>query len=1086
MDELSRMEQLCTAMYNASNEEERVSAHNVLLPLVTNPQNIPQLQAILANSTNPCALLFAGTGLHKLITTNWSSIRDPQKDEMRNFLLNYLFNKGPDLMQEAPVALTPFIRLLCRIVKLQWLEGPQYHNICEHVSKFLSATASHWALGIEIYGELTADMQPQISTSMSRLRRAALSFRDSALPQIFDVALQTFKQFHSNTIQTSQENMKLLSKVLQLCVNCLSFDFMGAIPDETSDDQGVIMVPNNWTMLRDETLPQVFFDMYHRLWNANMPECCVQVLQALVLMSAVRRSFYQQENQRSRMMSSLMQGTNSIILNSTGLSNPNTYHEMCRLIGKINTAHSLSELTTSESFPEWIQHLYKFTIDGLNNWAHMANSKHYLLAFWSQMVNPLTNLRDAQLKTTLEEYTFRITVAYIDSRLMMAEACAQPDNTLDFDDPLSDDVMRTEQLEVLWNLGRCRYSDVAKHLITLFQGSLTQHGCIDFNMQSSVIFVKKMTWMVYMIGSIVGGHAAGRGQSPPSCRTDDGRSHIPAHVINGELATLVITLMNETDLQAHVPEALELGYLYFLEQFRKVYIGEHAKQMVMQQVNERLATVLGLEDENAILGLVIQKIGKNLQQRASQDQVIKRTLSLFYDLSVAINIVHTTDRSPHLIVTGRLLLKNETVKLIMANHASPQFAFLDVPKYGKYRTTYYNTLGRLFFMDVRDGELDTFLKPQETVLRGLCQSAHMLREEKYKLPIISLLRDLRGICLSCTSSDSYSMFFDWMVDTPKTPANAKVALLSLIAEAWWDCSEVTTPLLKFVSEFVYNKAQRISFPQSSTSGIILFREASKLLVTFGRSVLQRQQFNDEYREKYKGIAVALEMVSHALQGNYTNFGVFELYGDQALADSLHLALRMCLAIPCADLLAYIKAMKPYYLFLDLMTRSHLSLALERLDSHSIATLMRNVEEGILHFESAISMQCCGTIDNVVTYLWENKDKDDQNGMKIRQFLAEQPQCLSKVLTLMLTLILTGDFQNTWSMSRPLLGLILLHENEFIQIKERFVAQQLAERKIKFTTLFDELMSGVEGNLSARNKDTFTKKLYHFSQAIRQL
>ena len=42
-------------------------------------------------------------------------------------------------------------------------------------------------------------------------------------------------------------------------------------------------------------------------------------------------------------------------------------------------------------------------------------------------------------------------------------------------------------------------------------------------------------------------------------------------------------------------QGLELAYLYFLEQFRKVYIGEHAKQVVQQQVSERLATVLGLD-----------------------------------------------------------------------------------------------------------------------------------------------------------------------------------------------------------------------------------------------------------------------------------------------------------------------------------------------------------------------------------------------------------------------------------------------------------------------------------------------------------
>lgn len=44
----------------------------------------------------------------------------------------------------------------------------------------------------------------------------------------------------------------------------------------------------------------------------------------------------------------------------------------------------------------------------------------------------------------------------------------------------------------------------------------------------------------------------------------------------------------------------------------------------------------------------------------------------------------------------------------------------------------------------------------------------------------------------------------------------------------------------------------------------------------------------------------------ALAGNYVNFGVFELYGDRALADALDIALKMTLSIPLADILAYRK------------------------------------------------------------------------------------------------------------------------------------------------------------------------------------
>jgi hypothetical protein len=64
---------------------------------------------------------------------------------------------------------------------------------------------------------------------------------------------------------------------------------------------------------------------------------------------------------------------------------------------------------------------------------------------------------------------------------------------------------------------------------------------------------------------------------------------------------------------------------------------------------------------------------------------------------------------------------------------------------------------------------------------------------------------------------------------------------------------------------------------------------------------------DPYATKYKGIWVALTTLTRALAGNYVNFGVFELYGDRALADALDIAIKMSLYIPLTDIMAFRKA-----------------------------------------------------------------------------------------------------------------------------------------------------------------------------------
>jgi exportin-7 len=42
-------------------------------------------------------------------------------------------------------------------------------------------------------------------------------------------------------------------------------------------------------------------------------------------------------------------------------------------------------------------------------------------------------------------------------------------------------------------------------------------------------------------------------------------------------------------------------------------------------------------------------------------------------------------------------------------------------------------------------------------------------------------------------------------------------------QAWADSPDVTTPLLKFMAEFVFNKSNRLTFDASSANGILLFR-----------------------------------------------------------------------------------------------------------------------------------------------------------------------------------------------------------------------------------------------------------------------
>lgn len=77
----------------------------------------------------------------------------------------------------------------------------------------------------------------------------------------------------------------------------------------------------------------------------------------------------------------------------------------------------------------------------------------------------------------------------------------------------------------------------------------------------------------------------------------------------------------------------------------------------------------------------------------------------------------------------------------------------------------------------------------------------------------------------------------------------------------------------------------------------------------------------------------------------------------------------------------------------------------------------------------------------------------------------KPEILPNMLSTILNIIMFEDCRNQWSMSRPLLGLILLNESYFDQWRQSILTMQP-----HMTPLFDGLMNGIERNLLSKNRD----------------
>ena len=117
-------------------------------------------------------------------------------------------------------------------------------------------------------------------------------------------------------------------------------------------------------------------------------------------------------------------------------------------------------------------------------------------------------------------------------------------------------------------------------------------------------------------------------------------------------------------------------------------------------------------------------------------------------------------------------------------------------------------------------------------------------------------------------------------------------------------------------ELLQNRSQRLQFEVSSPNGILLFREASSMLVTYGQSILEITKnnilsqarfftvllrrfpfgWNDKkpcknmiYSHKLKGIGLCFKLLRSALCSNMANFGVFKLYNDKSLENAFEVS-----------------------------------------------------------------------------------------------------------------------------------------------------------------------------------------------------
>ncbi|KAF9958817.1 hypothetical protein BGZ65_001169 [Modicella reniformis] len=488
--------------------------------------------------------------------------------------------------------------------------------------------------------------------------------------------------------------------------------------------------------------------------------------------------------------------------------------------------------------------------------------------------------------------------------------------------------------------------------------------------------------------------------------------------------------------------------------------------------------------------------------------------------------------------------KLDTTKALLRNHNPSDFRFLDPTRkstdtnMGRCRTMYYTTLSRLLFAeDNADADFWRFVKPWETTLDQIVlalQGSGKLSEEDIRLTLLGVFKDLRGLVTSISNRKQYNLFHEWFY-----PAYTPIAFRAI---ELWSQDELAIVILRFWHEFTTNKCSRITFDSSSPDGILLFRETSNILCTHGQSLLNRTISNgsERWTGKYKGIMLYFNVMSVSLSGKYANFGVFKLYGDKALDHVLELFFQLMLAVPVDDMVSFPKLARAFFSVIDVFASDHM-VGLSMMPESVLTYIFQTMAEVIplQSSDATCSSMACSAIDKICTFVlnWlikskirkaENRDADEmldttlddedlasvsdgpsqhKNSVDLMNsipldskgrlqgqprthwlvdYVLSNKSVMSYLFMILFKAVAFENRSNHWSLSRPLLGLILLNKEFYTEYTMRFVQAQLSDRQEQVQKAVDGLMEGVENNLSASNRDIFTTNTSTFRRECSQM
>ncbi|KRZ68301.1 Exportin-7, partial [Trichinella papuae] len=1062
--EIEHLRVACRELYQSPDPARRNVADKMLYEFALSGDCFEK--CIILMESDECCRFVAVATLLNLLGRN-GSLTDEQRLKLRTYLLNFMFSHQDLESVVIPSFCTLCFQLISRLIRISWFdEGANrelvFQTAVKEIMKIAEELNEMCLKAIQLLSNLVVEMCERTGVILMRKRRKTMfSFRDTFLFDIYKLSITLLRRVLINIptgspIDVNQEG--LLKNLLQLSMNCLNYDFNNSSGEEVSDDNFIIAIPDSWRLM----FTQLEVVPLYKTMLARFPQFGSTIIACLTQLACLRRAFLMSP-ERTQFLQHIIDVIRHVLSSSQIFSDQEFYHGVCLLICRLKSCHQLNEIVKSENYTDFISKVTQFTINSLRMVNIRQNSICYLLMFWKRVVDSISYVRMGG-RTEIENYAPLIAEAYLESRMLIADAVA---NSTIEEDPLDSVITVIDHVEQLSKICRYQYSKSYAVIVRLFDEqarayniAISQHPTIGIQ---TTILENKLTWLIYIIGGLLTEHGGGT-------------SLDEVEQIEANLICRVLQLMRLSDsvlAQRRGSARLESSYLWFLECFRKVYVNDTSRRI----------NVLGISDETALLTIIVRKAIQNLKHFTGNETLLSDSMKLIDSLSDGYS-------------AAKIVLTLQDVNFLMTNHTAQHFPLLGLEvdiKTMKLRTQFYFMLSRLVNLTCGenvDEEFDRLLTPFKDVIDGLEKifqgsDSSTLQEERSKRSVIGLCRDLRGILLACNNNLAYSRVFQQIYPTVFFIFNQAIKL-------WSTDHDLVSPIFRFCIELCDNRSTRMNFKVSCPYGYLIFKEITNIVKNYVENILNVQDILEQhiYEMRLKGFLLCFRMFRKLFVGQYLNFGVFYLFGDSSVDVLYQKFVQMAICISQAHLSEYPKLAEAFYMVIESSTQN-IIVCFANLDVELQIFLLRRLLDGIGSFDTNIATCCCSSLDNFVDYLHQRLRRVQQNRWTTTQatlpaendnclkLVRQHPEVIQEIMVSILNKVLFDDSRCQWSLSRPLLGLIFLQEQFFNQWKVQTISSFPMEQQVHLVNYFEDLMVGVEHNLTSGNKDRFTANVNVF-------